>query len=94
MHPSLLTNASDSTAAPDVQRDQVLAIYPIIDGQTVANLGTHPKAPGQPVEQPASKGEDSLIDFGGESEVKHPANDVEQMLQDTGKPAEGSLIDL
>ncbi|CEJ95002.1 Putative Oxysterol-binding protein-like protein OBPalpha [[Torrubiella] hemipterigena] len=87
----------DSTAAPDVQRDQVLAIYPIIDGQTVANLGTPPKAPAQPAEQSASKGEDSLIDFGGESEVKqqiHPANDVEQMLQDTGKPAEGSLIDL
>lgn len=75
-----------------------MAIYPIVDGQTVANLGSAPKAPSQPAAPTAAKvEEDSLIDFGGEPDVKQnvtPANDVEQMLQDTGKPAEGSLIDL
>lgn len=87
--PNGLTVYSDSTATPDEQAKQVLAIYPIVDGQTIANLGTTPTS-----EATENNQTDDLIDIsGGENATAKPSNEIESMLQETGKPAEGSLID-
>jgi hypothetical protein len=102
-----LTPHSDPTAPPEKQTEQILAIYPIVAGQTLnkgpaipppASSSKVTQGPAQPAEPVAEKpkGEDSLIDFGND-EAPAPAakspDEIERMLAATGKPAEGPLID-
>lgn len=81
-----------------------MAIYPILDGQTLSNSGTtQPPVSSKelPDTKPSEQAEDNLIDFGGDAAEITTAdpvppqanNEIEKMLQATGKPAEGSLID-
>lgn len=82
----------DSAATPAEQTKQVLEIYPVLPGQKPGQAVNMSSNEAATAAKPAS-GND-LIDFsGGEAPVK-PADDVEAMLKETGKPAEGSLIDL
>lgn len=83
-----LTPHSDPTAPPEKQTEQILAIYPIVAGQTLNKETAIPppasssKAAHEPVEPAAEKpvepvvekpkGEDSLIDFGND-ETATPA---------------------
>lgn len=100
----LLTFYSDSSASPEKQTEQILAIYPIVPGQPIARRPSIPAQPSSPksvrkstnqvVEKP--KEEDSLIDFGND-EAPAPAtkkpDEIETLLAATGKPADGPLID-
>ncbi|KAJ6779686.1 hypothetical protein PWT90_02734 [Aphanocladium album] len=90
------------SASPEEQTKQVLAIYPVLPGQKAGELTAIPSnndapPPAAAAAEPAP-GND-LIDFAS-SDVPaqapvNPADDVESMLKETGKPAEGgSLIDL
>lgn len=55
----------------------------------MASLGTPPAS-----EPAKSDKSDDLIDIsGGENAAAKPSSEIENMLQETGKPAEGSLID-
>ncbi|PHH92597.1 hypothetical protein CDD83_6658 [Cordyceps sp. RAO-2017] len=94
----------DPSAPPEDQIRRILAIYPIVQGQTLGQdrtaLPARKAAADAP--PPTSNGEvaeeDSLIDLGGDSTptpqraAKAP-NAVEGALASTGKPAEGPLID-
>lgn len=88
----------DGAASPEEQTKQVLSIFPILPEKTAGQAPyTNNAAPPPSAAQPAASGDD-LIDIGSNDvpappPVK-PADDVEAMLKETGKPAEGSLIDL
>ncbi|UKZ77175.1 hypothetical protein TrVFT333_004894 [Trichoderma virens FT-333] len=94
----------DAAASPEKQTEQILAIYPIVAGQTLhSTTSIPPPAPSPKVAKKSidhvvakPKEEDSLIDFGKEDApvpaAKSP-DEIERMLTATGKPAEGPLID-
>ncbi|KAJ3479535.1 hypothetical protein NLG97_g8296 [Lecanicillium saksenae] len=92
----------DSSASPEEQTKQILAIYPVLPGQKAGEVTAVPSNDAAPPPAAAAAkptAENDLIDFASndapaQAPVK-PANDVENMLKETGKPAEGgSLIDL
>lgn len=90
---------SDTTVSPDEQAKQIMDIFPIVPGQTVGGSGPSSEAKQSTSEssKPAQKADDSLIDFGGAEPAAPPKqqqpDEVESMLQQTGKPAEGALLD-
>lgn len=82
----------DSTVSPEEQTKQVLSIYPVVDGQKLnADLAIPPRK-----EDDGQEGD--LIDISSSDAPAQPAGDkkpteIEHMLNSTGKPAEGALID-
>ncbi|OAA67530.1 Oxysterol-binding protein [Cordyceps fumosorosea ARSEF 2679] len=92
----------DSSASPDEQTKQVLSIFPVLPGQNAGKVPAAPSndaahaAPSPTAAKPAASGND-LIDIGNDASAAppvKPADDVGAMLKETGKPGEGSLIDL
>ncbi|KAM3481265.1 hypothetical protein MY8738_004521 [Beauveria namnaoensis] len=99
----------DNSASPEDKKKQILSIYPILPGQNAGQVPAIPPSDAAPAPEPvkptpeAAKAapealSNNLVDIGGNDApapppVK-PADDVETMLKETGKPAEGSLIDL
>lgn len=100
---------SDTTLPADKQAEQIMAIYPIIEGQKAT--AEHSEPTFAPAAKPSSndsitkaEGDDSLIDFGdnaNDATAKPEADnlpaktpdEIEKLLTTTGKPAEGPLID-
>ncbi|KAK0389590.1 hypothetical protein NLU13_3165 [Sarocladium strictum] len=119
----IINAAIDYTAPPEKQAEQVLAIYPIIDGQKAEKEPTPPRSTATGSEEDLATGSDApsheqanksqvnsapndLVDFGQNdapaettaTEPKHaPADkghdEISKMLNSTGKPAEGPLLD-
>ncbi len=95
----LTVRCSDTTASPDEQAKQIMDIYPVLDAKSASEQKAAetqpPAAEAQPA--PASGGGDDLIDFGDSSAPSAPAvpkaDNVENLLAQTGKPAEGPLLD-
>lgn len=105
----IINSNIDHSVSPEQQADQVMAIYPIVKGQrldqrhqipphspsTEANkqLGhiddtTEAKSKDS---QPKENAQDSLINFGDEPTKSQ--TEITNILNTTGKPAEGPLID-
>ncbi|EFY92762.1 oxysterol binding protein, putative [Metarhizium acridum CQMa 102] len=89
----------DPTASPEEQTQQFLSIYPVVDGQKLDGGFTIPprkEANGQ-AEKNGVAGD--LIDIGGDVPPTQPvtnnnkSTEIENLLNSTGKPAEGALID-
>ena len=80
-----------------------MSIYPVLPGQKSEGENVIPPRKEEAASNAHGKGqeEDGLIDFGdgGAAKAAAPGNtqrqpdDIESMLNATGKPAEGSLID-
>lgn len=98
----------DKSAPPDKQAEQVMAIFPVVDGQkpspqnAIPAHKTEPPASQEPPKDAAPKEQpqDDLIDFGQNDEAAEtkpaPAKtpgEIEQLLSSTGKPAGGPLLD-
>lgn len=91
----------DSTAPPEKQTEQILAIYPIVDGQELDKSNAIPPHKGaKPTAndvQPNANAEESLIDFGDQApapqEPPTKNNEITDLLTSTGKPSEGPLLD-
>ncbi|KAM0252127.1 hypothetical protein ACHAQJ_007867 [Trichoderma viride] len=94
----------EPSASPAKQTEQILAIYPIVAGQTLSRRPSippqtsSPKSTKKPIKEAAEKPkeEDSLIDFGNDdtpTPVTKKPDEIESLLAATGKPAEGPLID-
>ncbi|KAI0008797.1 Oxysterol-binding protein [Xylariaceae sp. FL0662B] len=97
----------DTSSPPEKQAEQILAIYPIMPGQKPRNIippnsnssAGHSKTAKKPA--PDDK-QDDLIDF-GQNDVPAPkadtprsptgSKDISGLLQSTGHPPEGPLID-
>lgn len=91
---------------PAKQAEQILAIYPILQGQSTH----HPVIPPQhtrhnTAENPGKDNGGDLIDFGQNEEPspakpepptkieKHPSSEITNLLESTGQKANGPLID-
>ncbi|PNY23951.1 Oxysterol-binding protein-like protein OBPa [Tolypocladium capitatum] len=93
----------DSSAPPEKQTEQILSIYPVVDGQKLNRDRAIPprKADDKPAvtdAEPNHKVEENLIDFGGDDTppTQMPAKKpdaIEDLLLSTDRPAEGPLID-
>lgn len=80
--PFLTSLRRDSTAPPERQVEQILAIYPIVDSQKLGQNTAIPprKPPSQPAASPPTTtapsggkaAEGDLIDFGGSDDVAAP----------------------
>lgn len=87
----------DPLASPEEQTKQLLSIYPVVDGQKLNSDLTIPprkEANGEPEKANNAEAGD-LIDIGGgdaPAASKEPSV-IENMLNSTGKPADGPLID-
>ncbi|OAA32668.1 Oxysterol-binding protein [Moelleriella libera RCEF 2490] len=92
----IIHSSVDPRATPEKQTQQFLAIYPIVDGQKLE--GT-PTSPSQQKGHPADKkgvDEGDLIDVSSGQAPAAPTkepDEIEKLLNSTGKPAEGPLID-
>ncbi|KFG81856.1 putative oxysterol binding protein (Osh7) [Metarhizium anisopliae] len=88
----------DPTASPEEQTKQFLSIYPVVDGQNLDGdfaIPPRKEANGQ-AEKNGVAGD--LIDIGGDDPPTQPitnnkSTEIENLLNSTGKPAEGALID-
>ncbi|POR32087.1 Oxysterol-binding protein-like protein OBPa [Tolypocladium paradoxum] len=99
----IINAAVDSTAPPEKQTEQILSIYPVVDGQKLNQDHAIPprQADNKPAAsdaKPSDKVEGNLIDFGGDDTppAQQPAKKldvIEDLLSSPGKPAEGPLID-
>lgn len=103
-----LTQQSNYTLPPEQQAEQIMAIYPIIDGQQATaehNKTREPPATSNntvPADASAEAG-DNLISLDdsqaaatpkpAETEAAQTPDEVERMLSMTGKQAEGPLLD-
>ncbi|KHN96263.1 Oxysterol-binding protein [Metarhizium album ARSEF 1941] len=90
----------DPTASPAEQTKQLLSIYPVIDGQKLNGdlaIPPHKEANGH-AEKKGAAGD--LIDIDGDAlpaaqstTIINESSEIEKLLNATGKPAGGALID-
>ncbi|KAK3180664.1 Oxysterol-binding protein OBPa [Lecanicillium sp. MT-2017a] len=90
---------SDTSASPDEQAKQIMDIYPVLDSKSASEQRAASTKPPSEEAKPAdaSGGGNDLIDFGDSSAPSEPSapqtKNVENMLAQTGKPADGPLLD-
>lgn len=90
-------------ASPEEQTKQFLSIYPVVDGQKLdGDFAIPPRkeaeANGEPEKQDNAESGDLIDIGGGDAPAAPPAADkkpseIEHLLNSTGKPADGPLID-
>ncbi|RCI11868.1 hypothetical protein L249_4214 [Ophiocordyceps polyrhachis-furcata BCC 54312] len=94
----IIHSTIDPTASPDVQTEQILSIYPIVEGQQMNPDNAIPSRKAAADEAAPRNGEtqECLIDVDvtpSSPQSARPADQIQRALSSTGKRAEGPLLD-
>ncbi|KAI1361260.1 Oxysterol-binding protein [Xylaria arbuscula] len=102
-----IINATIDGETPQKQAEQIMGIYPILEGQVAHEAMIPPHHASRSTNKiPASEQGGDLIDFGqndnaaaapaqtrSAAAARHPSSDISNMLESTGQKSDGPLLD-